>query len=479
MKNFIFDNSYRKLSASFYSDVLPEIPINPKLLVWNQKLADQLEIGLTLEHEEQICALFSGSEIPEGCKPLSMAYAGHQFGNFTMLGDGRAVLLGERITSKKNRFDVQLKGSGRTPFSRGGDGLATTRAMLKEYLISECMYALGIPTSRSLSVVQTGKNVLRETPNPGAILTRIMDSHLRVGTFEYARHFLSTEEQKELLKYAIWRHFPSLSDCENPALLFLKNVADKQRELIIQWMRVGFIHGVMNTDNMHIGGQTFDYGPCAFMNAYNPKTVFSSIDRNGRYAYANQAEIALWNLSVLAGALLPQIDENEDIAVELAKNVLNEFASQYRNDWSALMCKKIGFHTPSLQAKLLVERLLSWMQLNQADYTNTFLVLSEDVPIDSIPVNDGFKIWLSDWKELLAKETNFKDAHDTMKQINPKVIPRNDKVEAALDAASNQSDFTLLQELIEVMTDHNHPKVKKHQFFDANFDRSFQTFCGT
>lgn len=479
MPHFNFQNSYHQLNDVFYADVLPEVPRNPELVLFNEKLAQELHIDFGDLDKNQLAKLLSGAEIPLGAEPLAMAYAGHQFGHFTMLGDGRAILLGEHLTQENKRVDIQLKGSGRTSFSRGGDGLSTLRAMLREYLISECMHALGVPTSRSLAVVKTGKPVNRETVHDGAVLTRIMDSHLRVGTFEYARQFLELNEQKELLNYAIQRHAPELRNNENPALSFFQHVANKQLELILNWMRVGFIHGVMNTDNMHIGGQTFDYGPCAFMNAYNPKTVFSSIDRHGRYAYSNQPEIALWNLSVFAGTILQQIDEDQEKAVELARAVLNDFAKNYREKWQTMMCAKIGFPSETHEAKLLIERLLSWMQENQADYTNTFLVLSGDLKEEHIPINDDFKHWLLDWKRTLENSCTWEEALKSMHANNPHAIPRNDKVESALDLAVHQNDLSMLLEMIEVVKDNQHPKREMYQVAQIEFDQGYQTFCGT
>ncbi len=479
MLKFNFDNSYHRLSDVFYTDVLPKKPSNPQLILYNFRLAQELGLITDLEHDELAIQWLSGGAIPSGAQPLAMAYAGHQFGHFTMLGDGRAILLGEHLTPEGKRVDIQLKGSGRTPFSRGGDGLASMRAMLREYLISESMHALGIPTSRSLAVVKTGDFVQREELHAGAVLTRVMDSHLRVGTFEFARQFLSEENQKELLNYAIDRHAPALKKTENPTLEFLKFVSKKQRELIIHWMRVGFIHGVMNTDNMHVGGQTFDYGPCAFMNAYDPRTVFSSIDRHGRYAFDNQPEIALWNLSVLAGAILPQIDSNEEQSVELARGVLSDFARDYRADWHLMMANKIGFKIASAEIKVLVERLLDWMQAQKADFTNTFLVLSGDLSEDFIPITDELKHWIMDWKKSLTKYTTWDEACTLMRANNPVVIPRNDKVEAALVNAVFHNDLSLIHEMIEVMYDNKHPKIKIYQETPQDFDQSYQTFCGT
>lgn len=479
MKIFNFDNSYHRLSDVFYADVVPQKPDKPELVLFNHNLAHEMELDLNDSDIPEISDYLSGAKIPEGAEPLAMAYAGHQFGHFTMLGDGRAILLGEHLTKDSQRFDVQLKGSGRTPFSRGGDGFGTLKAMLREYLISECMNALGVPSSRSLAVVKTGIAVRRETIHQGAVLTRIMDSHLRVGTFEFARQFLEIEQQKELLKFAVNRHFPEFNSSETQALDFLKAVAKKQSDLIINWMRIGFIHGVMNTDNMHVGGQTFDYGPCAFMNIYDPKTVYSSIDRNGRYAYGNQPEIALWNLSVLAGAILPQIDENQEKAIELARSVLNDFSKNYREDWNSMMAAKIGFNQSNHESKILVERLLNWMQENKADYTNTFLILSEDIVDPSFPVNDDLKHWILDWKTALDKTTTWSHAKELMNKMNPHVIPRNHFVETALDRAVFQNDYEMFHELIEVVRDNKHIKTSNYQMVEPDFDKGYQTFCGT
>jgi serine/tyrosine/threonine adenylyltransferase len=480
MSIFNFDNSYANLKDVFFAEVNPAVSKNPELVLFNDELAKELDIDISTFDLQEIASLLSGKTIPEGAQPLAMAYAGHQFGHFTMLGDGRAILLGEHITKSGKHVDIQLKGSGRTPFSRGGDGRATLRAMLREYLMSECMNALGVPSSRSLAVVKTGLPVNRETVHEGAVLTRIMDSHLRVGTFEFARQYLDLDEQKELLHYAIERHFPALKSSENPALDFLKAVQQKQLELIVNWMRIGFIHGVMNTDNMHIGGQTFDYGPCAFMNAYDVKTVFSSIDTAGRYAYGNQPEIALWNLSVLAGAILPQIHENQDIAVELARNVLNEFAENYRSSWRKMMCTKIGFSEINSPALDLIDRLLNWMSVNKADYTNTFLVISGKLEENHLPVDDEFKHWILDWKSLVKKSNSTEESLNLMSQTNPSVIPRNKFVEEALDDACQKDNYTRMFDLINAVKNKlEDNQLLKYQCYFDDLETNYKTFCGT
>jgi uncharacterized protein YdiU (UPF0061 family) len=327
--NWQIENTYAKLPAAFFTLQQPVPVAKPAIVFFNERLANDLGLGFLNEEEENIAGYFSGNKIPEGAQPLAQAYAGHQFGHFTMLGDGRAILLGEQIDPRGKRFDIQLKGSGQTPYSRRGDGRATLYSMLREYLISESMYHLGIPTTRSLSVVSTGEKVYREEVHNGAVLTRTANSHIRVGTFEYARRFCSAEDLRALTNYTIQRHYPEITDTDNPALELLKAVMHKQIDLMVNWMRVGFIHGVMNTDNMSIAGETIDYGPCAFMNAYNPRTVFSSIDTRGRYAFGNQPYIAQWNLTVFASALLPIISENQQKAVDLVKEVIEGFKEKF------------------------------------------------------------------------------------------------------------------------------------------------------
>jgi len=480
MNLFNFDNTYAKLNPNFYAEVNPSAATNPELTLLNEDLAQELSIDFSVVEQKEIAATLSGQSIPNGAKPIAMAYAGHQFGHFTMLGDGRAILLGEHLSKAGKRFDIQLKGSGRTPFSRGGDGKATLRAMLREYLMSECMHHLGVPTSRSLAVVKTGTNVNRESMQEGAVLTRVMESHLRVGTFEYARQFLDIQEQKELLNYAINRHFPEIAQQENQALEFLKAVQGMQLTLIVHWMRIGFIHGVMNTDNMHIGGQTFDYGPCAFMNNYDPKTVFSSIDTNGRYAYTNQPEIALWNLSVLAGTILPQIHDNQEIAVALAREVLNDFAENYRTAWREMMCSKIGLKQVNSQSLQFVDRLLHWMENAKADYTNTFLVISELLPPQKIPFDDNLKHWIVEWKTYINETDSWNSALTLMKQYNPIVIPRNHLVEQALDQAIYSNNLELITEIIAAVKSPERTKnLDAFQFIPDDADQGYKTFCGT
>jgi len=480
MKIFNFNNSYKKLSDVFYAEVMPESIANPEMVLWNERLALELGIDTTKLYKKELPDFLSGIRLPEGSEPLAMAYAGHQFGYFTMLGDGRAVLLGEHLDPDNKRFDIQLKGSGRTPFSRRGDGRATFRAMLREYLISECMHNLGVPTSRSLAVVTTGQAVHREQVHQGAVLTRIMDSHLRIGTFEFARQHTEKTHQKELLEYAISRHYPEITSSENPAFDFLKAVMQRNLDLVIHWMRIGFVHGVMNTDNISIAGQTFDYGPCAFMNTYDIKTVFSSIDTNGRYSYGNQPDIMLWNLSVFAGTLLPFIHDNQDQAVEMAKSALNQFSVDYQESWKKMMCSKLGFATFQKDELILLDRLLDWMKVKRADYTNTFLVLSETLPTTGIYIDEVFLNFQKEWKAHVNEVSSWETAMQIMSKNNPLVIPRNHLVEKALDEATEGQSFDLFKRIISGtgIGKMNSSLIELQESLQE-FDTGYQTFCGT
>ena len=356
-----FDNSYYKLPDSFREDINP-IPVKkPELIVLNKGLAKELNLNFSKLDVKEISELFAGNLLPEGSNSIAQAYAGHQFGHFTMLGDGRAVLIGEHISNKKDRYDIQLKGSGKTAFSRNGDGRAALGPMLREYIISEAMYNLGIPTTRSLAVVKTGEEVIRETPLHGAILTRVALSHIRVGTFQYIAARQKKDELETLFNYVVNRHYPNIKNSKNEAIDLLKTVLDKQIELVVNWMRVGFIHGVMNTDNMSISGETIDYGPCAFMDFYDPKTVFSSIDQMGRYAYCNQPIITKWNLSRFAECLIPLIDKDQSKAIGLATDIINTFEKKYEEKWLNMMRDKLGLFGIDDKDKFLILDLLTWM----------------------------------------------------------------------------------------------------------------------
>lgn len=480
-----FDNSYARLPESFFSGQNPTPVMNPQLVILNEPLADSLGLNVEALQSEEGVAIFAGNRIPEGANPLAQAYAGHQFGHFTMLGDGRAILLGEQIAPSDERFDIQLKGPGRTPYSRGGDGRAALGPMLREYIISEAMYTLGIPTTRSLAVVTTGEPVIRETDLPGAILTRVAASHLRVGTFQYIAQWGSAEELRALADYAIKRHYPQLEGDEHPYLSFLREVIQRQAGLIAKWMLVGFIHGVMNTDNMTISGETIDYGPCAFMDHYDVSTVFSSIDVQGRYAYGNQPYIGGWNLTRFAEALLPLLHENMEEAVKLAQDEISTFIAQCRRHWLSGMRAKLGIFNEENEDEALVQNLLDLMQKHRADYTNTFVALTLEKHKDKEATMFGtteFKQWHEQWISRLERQDESKDAIiQLMRSSNPAVIPRNHRVEEALEAAVEQEDYSVMKRLLAALT---HPYAhSKEQAEYAKLPepttRPYRTFCGT
>ncbi len=373
-----FDNTYSKLPNLFISNISP-IPVkSPELIILNDDLAKQLGLNFSLVSKKELSNLFSGNSLPEGSKSIAQAYAGHQFGHFTMLGDGRAVLMGEHISKNNERFDIQYKGSGQTPFSRNGDGRAALGPMLREYIISEAMHSLNIPTTRSLAVVKTGEDVVRENILQGAILTRVASSHLRVGTFQYVAMRNNESELRTLVDYTINRHYPNIKKSKNKALDLLKVLIELQIDLVVNWMRVGFIHGVMNTDNMSVSGETIDYGPCAFMDTYDPQTVFSSIDELGRYAYFNQPSITKWNLARFAECLIALIDPKKEKAIEIATETINSFDKSYETKWINMMRDKLGLFGQDQKDQVLIIDLLTWMHKNKADYTNTFCFLMDE-----------------------------------------------------------------------------------------------------
>ncbi len=477
-----FDNTYTLLPELFYKRVMPTPVSSPQLLIFNQALAEALDIPREESDISTYANTLSGNNLIEGSEPIAQAYAGHQFGHFTMLGDGRAILLGEHLTPDNERYDIQLKGAGQTPYSRRGDGRATLRSMLREYIISEAMFHLGIPTSRSLAVVSTGDPVYRETTHNGAVLTRIMSSHIRVGTFEYARQFGSLEDQQELLHYTLKRHYPQLLETPRPALELVRIILEKQVELVINWLRVGFIHGVMNTDNMGIACETYDYGPCAFMNHYHPKTVFSSIDRQGRYAFENQPFIAHWNVSVLAGALLPLIDENEDKAIELAQAVLDEFEKIFIGQWYQMMLSKIGIEKLTDESKQLLTELMELMQKEQLDYTNTFRSLTDpEAAAGATLVSDLIPEWNAKRLKIIEQQSGgIESAVERMRSVNPAFIPRNHVVEFVLDIAES-GNLAPMYDLIDFLKNPYTPQSQKPDWNKApkDHDKSYVTFCGT
>lgn len=478
-----FDNSYTRLPKLFFTRQAPTPVKAPKVILFNKGLAEYLSLDSDKLQSSEGVEIFSGNKIPEGAEPISEAYAGHQFGHFTMLGDGRAVLLGEQITPSGERFDIQLKGSGITPYSRGGDGRAALGPMLREYIISEAMNNLGIPTTRSLAVVTTGEETVRETVQPGAILTRIASSHLRVGTFEYASNFGSIDDIRILANYTLQRHFQKIENAENPYRFLLKEVIKKQASLIAKWQLVGFIHGVMNTDNMAISGETIDYGPCAFMDTYDPATVFSSIDRRGRYAYSNQPPIAAWNLARFAETLIPLLDENEERAIEIAQHEISNFTEIYQKNWMAGMRSKLGIFNEENNDEALFEELLDIMHKNAADYTNTFRALTLD-ELSGMKLfdTDEFSKWHSKWQERLGRQMQTQNsAYGLMRSSNPAVIPRNHRVEEALEAAVNKGDYSVMEKLLKVLSNpfEYSQEQKEYCTLPETSDLPYKTFCGT
>ena len=475
-----FDNTYYKLPDSFKENIEPVPVKKPELVIFNKNLAEELNLNFSNLDNKKISELFGGNSLPQGSNSIAQAYAGHQFGHFTMLGDGRAVLIGEHL-SKKNRHDIQFKGSGKTAFSRNGDGRAALGPMLREYIISEAMHNLNIPTTRSLAVVKTGEEVIRETPLHGAILTRVALSHIRVGTFQYIMARQKKDELKTLLNYVIKRHYPNIENSKNKAIDLLNIVLDKQIDLVVNWMRVGFIHGVMNTDNMSISGETIDYGPCAFMDTYDPKTVFSSIDQMGRYAYCNQPVITKWNLSRFAECLIPMIDKDQDKAIKLATEIISTFEKKYEIKWLNMMRDKLGLFGTDEKDKFLILDLLTLMHQKKVDYTNTFChLMNFEIQQNNDYEDSDFQNWKKRWKERLLANNNSPEKYmKLMRSVNPLVIPRNHKVEEALNEA-NKGNLKFINQLLEIL---NKPYIEQKNIFNyqipSQSSEQYQTFCGT
>jgi uncharacterized protein YdiU (UPF0061 family) len=485
-----FRNSYAALPGSFYARTAPTAVAAPRLIAFNHALARELGLDTTTCDDTALAAIFSGNVIPSGADPLAIAYAGHQFGNFVpQLGDGRAILIGEVIDHSGRSRDIQLKGSGPTPFSRRGDGRAALGPVLREYLVSEAMHALGIPSTRALAAVTTGDMILREGPVPGAVLTRVAASHVRVGTFEY---FAARDDQaslKQLTDYVITRHYADAGHDQNPALALLKAVVGRQAQLIAKWMGVGFIHGVMNTDNMAISGETIDFGPCAFMESYDSMQVFSAIDEFGRYAYANQPRIAQWNLARFAEALLPLIDDDQQKAVALATEAISGFSSQYETSWLEQMRHKLGLMTVQPDDEQLIRGLLDLMQAGQTDFTSTFRTLSHaanHVTAENFtalfPDTSAIHEWLNAWRLRLSQEiASPAEREKAMLAVNPVYIPRNHRIEAVIRAAVDADDFTPFDKLRSVLA----RPFTDTAAFDAykspaqTHERVLRTFCGT
>ncbi|MBT5570841.1 MAG: YdiU family protein [Alphaproteobacteria bacterium] len=489
LPKFAFDNSFSRSLEGCFVEWNAATADAPKLLQLNHELAKELGLDPAILETDAGTSIFSGNVAPEGAAPMAQAYAGHQFGGFSpQLGDGRALLLGEVIDIYGRRRDLQLKGSGRTPFSRGGDGKSALGPVLREYLIGEAMHALGVPTTRALAAVSTGEMVRRETPLPGGILTRVAASHMRVGTFQFFAARGDEEKVRQLADYAIARHHPAAADAESPYLAFLEAVAEAQASLVAHWMSIGFIHGVMNTDNMTISGETIDYGPCAFMDSYAPDTVFSSIDTQGRYAYGNQPDILGWNLARLAETLIPLIDPDKDRAIETLTDVINTIPARYDAHWAGRMRRKIGLTTELSGDVGLIDDLLTTMHQGGADFTLTFRHLAAAVRGNAIPLQGQFtelsaiNAWLETWRARLAEEDiDAETRADAMDRINPLYIPRNHKVEEALDAAVDLEDMGPFEALLEFVS-HPFDPVDDQDNYAAPGPQTnlpYQTFCGT
>lgn len=477
---FSLENTYATLPSRFFSYQIPESAPSPHLFLFNTVLAD--ELGLR-DAPETYTDFLCGNRLVTESAPIAQAYAGHQFGQFTLLGDGRALLLGEKVLSDGGRVDFQLKGSGQTPYSRRGDGKATLKAMLREYIMSEALFYLDVPTTRSLAVVVTGAPVFREKPEYGAVLTRIASSHLRVGTFEFARYFTDPKDLEALLIYTIKRHFPELAKKENPALELLNAVGEKQTTLVVEWERIGFIHGVMNTDNTSISGESIDFGPCAFMNAYDPNTVFSSIDTEGRYAFGKQADILMWNLSVFAGALLPLIHPNEKVALDLLRSALEKIHLRLLAKQQKMRANKIGIETASETSNRLYNRFVDLLLTNKWDYTNSFASLCYPAFYsEKITTHPSFVSWKAEWENaLFTNNRTQEEAQEIMQANNPAVIPRNHLVENALQIASEGKGTAELMAILQAIKKpyQNPEALTAFHYPPENGDGDFKTFCGT
>ena len=485
-----FDNSYARLPKSFFECIKPTPVKEPKLVRFNKLLAN--EIGLNVIEDNDILSdIFSGNIVPEGSEPIALVYAGHQFGYFVpQLGDGRAILLGEIVNNGGCRFDIQLKGSGQTSYSRSGDGRAPLGAVIREYIISEAMHSLNIPTTRSLAIIVTGELVSRETLLPGGILTRIASSHLRVGTFEYFAASDNQENLQLLADYSINRHFPNIKKSNLRYQTFLESVCDRQAALIAKWMHVGFVHGVMNSDNTSISGETIDYGPCAFMDSYDPATVFSSIDHHGRYAYGNQPNIAQWNIACLGECLLPLIHPDRNKAIGIAEEILDSFQDKFRKYWLSGMYKKIGLTQNEPEDINLLEQLLELMKENKTDYTLTFRYLSDAIENDTGNSNfekqflsqNKISEWLVSWrKRLKIQSASFKKIKMSMQKENPAFIPRNHRIEKAIYEAVDNNDYSYIDHLILLLNKpyQDQPNNSEYMHPPEKPDHNYQTFCGT
>ncbi|HVQ76700.1 MAG TPA: YdiU family protein [Candidatus Binatia bacterium] len=488
---FAFDNSYARLPERFYARLLPTPVAEPRLVKINRGLAIELGLDPDALASPEGVGVLGGNRIAPGSEPIALAYAGHQFGHFVpQLGDGRAILLGEVVDQAGRRRDLQLKGSGITPFSRNGDGRAALGPVLREYLVSEAMAALGIPTTRTLAAVTTGEPVYREAALPGAVLTRVASSHIRVGTFQFFAARGDREALRLLADHAIARHDPGVAGAAEPYRAFLEGVLARQASLVAQWLLVGFIHGVMNTDNTAVSGETIDYGPCAFMDTYDPATVFSSIDHRGRYAYGNQPNIAAWNLARLAEAILPLLADDGARAVAIATEVIGTYPALFSRALVAGLRRKLGLFTELEADAEMVQALLDAMAANHADFTLTFrrMCAAAEIPSDDAPVRelfdepDAWDEWAPRWRGRLAQERQTPREHaDLMRQANPAFIPRNHRVEAALAAAVDRHDFGPFEELLLVLSRPYEDPAAFAAYADppGPEQRVYRTFCGT
>lgn len=472
-------NSYEKLPEKFYTHIPLNPVAEPQLVIFNRTLAK--ELGLNAEALEKRADIFAGNAMPEGAAQLAQSYAGHQFGHFNMLGDGRALLIGEQLTPDGNRVDIQLKGSGKTPYSRRGDGRAALGPMLREVIISEAMFALGVPTTRSLAVATTGEMIQRETELTGAVLTRVASSHLRVATFQFAAQFGTYDDLKALADYTIERHYPEVAEVKNRYVALLDIVVEAQAALVAKWQSIGFVHGVLNTDNVSIAGESIDFGPCAFMNEYDEATVFSSIDRQGRYAFGKQPEITGWNLTRLAESLLPLFADEQEEAIALAEEVLGRYPQYYFAYYMSNMREKLGLLKTDPNDGKLIQALLTAMAKYRADYTNTFRALADNIrPCNDFFNSEEFASWERDWQQALTdQETTFEQVQPMMQASNPAVIPRNHRVEEALQAAVN-GDLAPMDELMHVLATPYHLDAKYMKYAELPDNKNpYITYCGT